>query len=45
MVDATVAGVNVTDVQTATPILSLTTGSTAAATADVFLYGYIMDTV
>jgi hypothetical protein len=28
-----------------TPVLSLTTGSTAAATADVFLYGYIMDTV
>jgi hypothetical protein len=45
MVDATVAGVNVTDVQTATPILSLTTGSTAAVTADVFLYGFIMDTV
>jgi hypothetical protein len=45
MTDATLAAVNGTDIQTATPILSLTTGSTAAVTADVFVYGYIMDTV
>jgi len=45
MADATLAAVNGTDIQTATPILSLTTGSTAAVTADVFVYGYIMDTV
>jgi len=45
MTDATLAVVNNTDVQTATPILSLTTGSTAAVTADVFVYGYIMDAV
>lgn len=45
MVDATMAAVNGTDVQTATPVLSLTTGSTAAVTADVFVYGYIMDAV
>jgi hypothetical protein len=45
MTDATLAAVNGTDIQAATPILSLTTGSTAAVTADVFVYGYIMDTV
>ena len=32
-----------TDVQTETPILSLTTGSTAAATANIYIYGYSMD--
>ena len=32
-----------TDIQTATPIFSLTTGSTAAATADIFIFGEVMD--
>lgn len=40
---ATLAALLGTDFQTATPILSLTTGSTAAATADVFIYGYVVD--
>lgn len=43
MVDATLAAVIATDVQSATPILSLTTGSTAAVTADVFVYGVVVD--
>jgi hypothetical protein len=38
-VQATLAAIIGTDVQSATPILSLTTGSTAAATADLFIYG------
>lgn len=33
-----------TDTQSATPLyLSLTTGSTAAATADFFIYGFVLD--
>lgn len=40
---ATLAAVNATDVASATPILSLTTGSTAAVTADVFIVGVISD--
>lgn len=43
IVDGTLAAVNGTDGQTATPILSLTTGSTAACTADVFIYGETID--
>lgn len=43
LVTATLAAVVGTDSQTATPILSLTTGSTAAVTADVFAWGYILD--
>jgi len=42
-VDATLAAVVGTDVQSATPIFSLTTGSTAAATADLFVFGLIVD--
>lgn len=41
--DATVAAVVATDVHTTTPYLSLTTGSTAAVTADVYIYGVILD--
>lgn len=41
--DASLAALVLTDAQTATPILSLTTGSTAAVTADVFIYGLILD--
>lgn len=40
---ATLAAVISTDAQSATPILALTTGSTATATADVFIVGYIVD--
>lgn len=40
---ATLAALLGTDFQTATPILSLSTGSTAAATADIFIYGDIVD--
>ncbi len=36
------AAVNTT-ILTTTPYLSLTTGSTAACTADIFVYGYIID--
>lgn len=43
IVKATLAAVLGSDLQTATPILSLSTGSTAAATADVFIYGYVVD--
>lgn len=43
IVDATLAAANGTDVQTATPILSLTTGSTAAVTADLLIFGDVMD--
>ena len=32
-----------TDVQSATPILSLSTGSTAAAIADLFVFGVVLD--
>lgn len=41
--DATLAAVVTTDVHTATPLLSLTTGSTAAVTADVYVFGMILD--
>ncbi len=37
---ATVAG---TAIESATPILTLTTGSTAACTADVFIFGVCID--
>lgn len=43
IVDATLAAVLATDAQSATPIFSLTTGSTAAATADLFVFGYVVD--
>lgn len=43
IVDATLAAVIATDIQTATPILSLTTGSTAAATADIMIFGVVVD--
>lgn len=43
IVDAVLAAVVGTDFQTATPILSLTTGSTAACTADLFIYGVSLD--
>ena len=43
MVDATVAAVNGTDAQSATPYLSLTTGNSAALTADLFLFGDVLD--
>jgi hypothetical protein len=43
-VSATLASIVDTDIQTATPIyFSLTTGSTAAATADVFVFGVVLD--
>lgn len=42
IVSATVAAINTTDEQSATPILSLTTGSTGACTADVTIYGVIL---
>lgn len=43
MVQATLAALNATDAQTAGLFFSLTTGSTAAATADLHLYGLILD--
>lgn len=43
IVNAALAAVLGTDIQTATPVLSLSTGSTAAATADIFIYGLILD--
>jgi hypothetical protein len=42
MVDATLAAVLATDVQSATPLLSLTVGSTGAVTADVFIFGVVV---
>lgn len=39
MVNATLAAVALTALGSATPILSLTTGSTAACTADLYIYG------
>lgn len=42
IVDATLAALIATDLQSATPILSLTTGSTAAATADIYIWGVII---
>ena len=41
--DATLAAIVATDTHTATPILSLTVGSTAAVTADVYIFGLILD--
>lgn len=44
IVDATLAAVVGTDVQTATPLyLSLTTGNTGALTAKVFVFGVVLD--
>lgn len=42
-VQATLAAVLSTDVQTATPVLALSTGSTAAVTADLFIFGVVVD--
>jgi hypothetical protein len=42
-VAATVATVAATNVQSATPNLSLTTGNTGALTADIFIYGFCID--
>lgn len=39
----TLAALNNTDAQTASPILSLTTGSTGAVTADIFIYGVLFE--
>lgn len=41
VLDLTLAAL--TDSQTATPILSLTTAAGGAATADVFIYGVVLD--
>ena len=41
--DATLAAVSTTDSHVATPNLSLSTGSTAAITADVYIFGLILD--
>lgn len=41
--DATLAAIVATDFQTATPILSLTVGSTAAVVGDTYIYGMILD--
>ena len=43
IVSATLPALIGTDAQTATPYLSLTTGSTAAATADLFIHGVCVD--
>lgn len=43
MVTATKEALVNTTILTATPYISLTTGSTAACTADIFVYGYIID--
>lgn len=42
IVNAALAAVVGTDLQSATPILSLTTGSTAAATADIYIFGAVI---
>lgn len=42
IVNAALASVVGTNAQTATPFLSLTTGSTAAATADFYVFGYVL---
>lgn len=42
-VDAALANILTTKQSSATPILSLTTGSTAAATADFFIIGIVVD--
>lgn len=43
MVTATKAALVATTILTGTPYLSLTTGSTGACTADIFVYGYVID--
>jgi len=43
MVVSALAVITTTDVQTATPNLSLTVGSTGAVTADIFIFGTILD--
>lgn len=43
MVSATLAALVLTTIESATPYLSLTTGSTAACTADVFIFGVCID--
>lgn len=43
IVSATLTAGMVTDAQSATPILALTTGSTAAVTADLLIMGIILD--
>jgi len=43
IVNATLAAVAGTALETATPYLSLTTGSTAACTADIFIFGVVLD--
>lgn len=43
IVSATLAAVATTDAQSATPYFALTTGSTAAATADIYIFGTILD--
>jgi len=43
IVKATLAALTNTDILTTTPYLSLTTGSTAACTADLFIMGYPLD--
>lgn len=43
VVSATVAAVANTDAHNTTPYLKLATGSTAAATADLFIYGEVID--
>ena len=42
-VTATLAALNATTLLANTPILTLTTGSTAACTADIFIVGYPID--
>lgn len=43
IVVAALEAILATDVQTATPILSLSTGSTGAVTGDVYIFGYPLD--
>lgn len=44
IVTATLAAISLTTLESASPLyLSLTTGSTAACTADVFVFGYALD--
>lgn len=42
-VNASLAAIAGTAIESATPYLALTTGSTAACTADVFIYGFCID--
>lgn len=43
IVNASLAALVDTDIHNETPYLSLTTGSTGACTADIFIYGIILD--